>query len=139
MYLLYNEYQNMGGTLDETLFNELEFEAETQVDWYTFNRLQKETTYPERLKQCMYALIKIIYTVQQASMLGDDGSGDGSINAAVASQSNDGVSISYNVISAKDAVDMSKDKIKDTIQKFLQGVVNSLGQKLLYRGLYPGE
>lgn len=139
MYLSYTEYQNMGGTLDETLFNELEFEAETQVDWYTFNRLHKETEYPERLQRCMYALIKIIYTTQQASMLGDDGSGDSDINAAVASQSNDGVSISYNVISAKEAIDLSKDKIEQTIQQYLQGVMNSLGQKLLYRGLYPGE
>lgn len=139
MYLLYSEYVNMGGTLDETLFNELEFEAETQVDWYTFNRLQNEKELPERLKRCMYALINLIYKVQQASLLGDDGSGDSSINAAVASQSNDGVSISYNVVSAKDAVELSKSEIEDTIQKYLQGVMNSLGRKVLYRGLYPGE
>lgn len=139
MYLTYAEYQNMGGTLDEALFNDLEFEAECQVNWYTFNRLKKDDTYPEELKRCMYALIKIIYTVQQASMLGDDGSGDSDINAAVASQSNDGVSISYNVVSARDAVEMSKDKIHNLIEQSLQGVVNSLGHKLLYRGLYPGE
>lgn len=139
MYLTYSEYQNMGGTLDEALFNDLEFEAETQVDWYTFNRLQNEAQFPERLKRCMYALIKLIYKVQQASMLGDDGSGDSEINAAVASQSNDGVSISYNVVSAKDAVDLSKAEIEATIQHYLQGVMNSLGRKVLYRGLYPGE
>ena len=139
MYLLYSEYVNMGGALDETLFNELEFEAETQVDWYTFNRLQNETELPERLKRCMYALINLIYKVQQASLLGDDGSGDSSINAAVASQSNDGVSISYNVVSASEAVELSKQEIEGTIQKYLQGVMNSLGRKVLYRGLYPGE
>lgn len=139
MYLLYSEYQNMGGTLDETLFNEFEFEAETQVDWYTFNRLQNEEEYPERLKRCMYALISMIYRVQQASMLGDDGSGDSNINAAVASQSNDGVSISYNVMSAHDVVESSKQEIESIIQRYLQGVMNSLGRKVLYRGLYPGE
>lgn len=139
MYLSYADYQNMGGTLDETLFNELEFEAEAQVDWYTFNRLHGETEYPERLQRCVYALIKLIYTTQQASLLGDDGSGDSEINAAVASQSNDGVSISYNVISAKEAIDLNKAKIEQTIQQYLQGVMNSLGRKLLYRGMYPGE
>lgn len=139
MYLLYSEYQNMGGTLDETLFNEFEFEAETQVDWYTFNRLRNEEEYPERLKRCMYALISLIYRVQQASMLGDDGSGDSSINAAVASQSNDGVSISYNVMSAHDVVESSKTEIESIIQRYLQGVMNSLGRAVLYRGLYPGE
>ena len=139
MYLLYSEYQNMGGTLDETLFNEFEFEAETQVDWYTFNRLQNEKEFPERLKRCMYALISMIYRVQQASMLGDDGSGDSNINAAVASQSNDGVSISYNVMSAHDVVESSKAEIESIIQRYLQGVMNSLGRIVLYRGLYPGE
>lgn len=139
MYLLYSEYVNMGGTLDETLFNELEFEAEAQVDWYTFNRLQNEKDLPERLKRCMYALINLIYKVQQASLLGDDGSGDSSINAAVASQSNDGVSISYNVVSAQQAVELSEKEIKDIIEQGLQGVMNSLGRKVLYRGLYPGE
>lgn len=139
MYLLYDEYVNMGGTMDETLFNEFELEAETQVDWYTFNRLQNETEFPERLKRCMYALIKLLYKVQQASMLGDDGSGDSDINVAVASQSNDGVSISYNVVSAKDAVELSKTEIQATIEHYLQGVMNSLGRKVLYRGLYPGE
>lgn len=139
MYLLYSEYVNMGGMLDETLFNELEFEAETQVDWYTFNRLQNEQELPERLKRCMYALIGLIYKIQQASLLGDDGSGDSNINAAVASQSNDGVSISYNVVSASEAVQLSKDEIEGIIQRYLQGVMNSLGRKVLYRGLYPGE
>ena len=139
MYLLYSEYVNMGGMLDETLFNELEFEAETQIDWYTFNRLQNEVELPERVKKCMYALINFIYKVQQASLLGDDGSGDSSINAAVASQSNEGVSISYNVLSASQIVESSKAEIKDMIDKYLQGVMNSLGRKVLYRGLYPGE
>lgn len=129
----------MGGTLDETLFNNLEFEAECEVNWYTFNRLKNETTYPEELKRCMYVLVDIIYKVQQASQLGDDGSGDNNINAAVASQSNDGVSVSYNVSSASEVIEQSKGNIELTIQKYLQGVVNSLGRKLLYRGLYPGE
>ena len=139
MYLLYSEYVNMGGTLDEAHFNELEFLAEAKVDWYTFNRLQNETELPDRLKRCMYALINLIYKVQQASMLGDDGSGDSSINAAVASQSNDGVSVSYNVVSAQQAVELSEKEIKDIIEQGLQGVMNSLGRKVLYRGLYPGE
>ena len=31
MYLTYEAYQNMGGTLDETTFNNYEYEAETIV------------------------------------------------------------------------------------------------------------
>ena len=35
MYLTYIEYQNMGGTLAETAFTDIEFEAETIINYYT--------------------------------------------------------------------------------------------------------
>ena len=33
----------------------------------------------------------------------------------------------------------AKNEINDSINRYLAGVVNSAGRKLLYRGLYPGE
>ena len=60
MYLTYEEYVEMGGTLDEATFNEYEFEARGLVDWYTFDRLKKETELSPEVKQCMYMLIKYI-------------------------------------------------------------------------------
>lgn len=141
MYLNYTEYQEMGGTLDETTFNEFEFDAETKVNWYTFNRLKKETEYPPELKRCMYKLIKLLYDASQAMALTGEGSSEseGVIQAGIASQSNDGVSISYNTLSAKDMLDTVNDQIGKAIEQYLQGVVTSLGKKLLYRGLYPDE
>lgn len=140
MYLTFTEYQNMGGTLDETAFSDFEMEAEAIIDWYTFNRLQNDTTYPEKLKQCMYRLIRLAQQRQDALSLGESTSGDSSEGgASIASRSNDGVSISYNVMSAKDVFDTLKDDIKSTVQMYLNGVVNELGRKVLYRGLYPGE
>ena len=62
MYLTYAEYQTMGGTLDETTFNDLEFEAEATVNWYTFNRLKNDTTFPEELKRLMKYLIGLAYS-----------------------------------------------------------------------------
>lgn len=138
MYLTYEEYQNMGGTLDETAFNNFEFEARTQVDWYTFCRLQKETDLPEAVKRCVYSLIKLLQDKQQAMLVGGT-SADGQTQAGIASQSNDGVSVSFNTLSARDLVEMSKTAIEDTVQRYLQGVKNSLGQKVLYRGVYPNE
>ena len=138
MYLTYEEYQNMGGTLDETAFNDFEFEAESSIDWYTFSRLQKMTTYPEKVKRCMYSLIKM--TSQKANLLGTaPESEEGTINGTIASQSNDGVSVSYNVLSASEAYKLASDEIGNTIKKYLDGVTDELGRKLLYRGLYPGE
>ena len=42
MYLAYPEYEEYGGTLDEATFRDLEFDAETEINWYTFNRLKKD-------------------------------------------------------------------------------------------------
>ena len=139
MYLTYTEYQNMGGTLDETTFNDFEFEAAAQVDWYTFNRLKKETEYPEALKRCMYKLIFYIQQAQQAQSIPTESGTDSVIQVGIQSQSNDGVSVSYNTLSAKDIVDSAQKAIESCIEKYLQGVMNSLGQLLLYRGLYPNE
>lgn len=138
MYLTYEEYQNMGGTLDESAFNDFEFEAETQVDWYTFNRLHNETTYPQRLPRLMYTLIKM--AALKANLLGQgEAEEGGTIKGTIASQSNDGVSVSYNTLSAADAFKLCNDETGNIIKQYLQGAVNSLGRKLLYRGLYPGE
>ena len=138
MYLTYAEYQNMGGTLDESAFNDLEFQAECEVDWYTFNRLQTEEEFPTALKRCMYSLIKLINEQQQAYIVNPVDS-SGNIQAGIASQSNDGVSTSFNTLSAQSAAELIKAKIEDTIKKQLASVTNSLGRKVLYRGLYPGE
>ena len=140
MYLTYEEYTDeYGGTLDETTFNDLEFEAESYVDWYTFNRLQNEPEIPERVKKCMNHIIKLLQA--QMGLMDNSSSADaqGSITGTIASQSNDGVSISYNVLSAKDAIELAKSDVDKGIKRYLQGVTNSLGRKLLYRGIYPDE
>lgn len=139
MYLTYAQYQAYGGTLDETTFNDFEFEARTQVDWYTFNRLQKDTEFPEAVTRCMYKLIQLIQRGAEAGQISSDIDENSPIQAAISSQSNDGVSVSYNLLSAKDVVASLQDDIKVTVEHYLSGVMNSLGQKVLYRGLYPNE
>lgn len=137
MYLTYVEYQSMGGTLDETTFNDLEFEAEALVNWYTFNRLKKDTTFPDELKRLMKYLIGLAYS--KSGIINASGSGAVDTQKTIASQSNDGVSISYNILSAKDLMDSVKSESQDAIDKYLQGVMNEAGRLLLYRGVYPDE
>lgn len=152
MYLTYADYTSMGGTIDETTFNDFEFEAECIVNWFTFNRLKTETTYPEELARCMYALIKLAKLKADAMILGSQTISTTSAgvtttvvtNATIASQSNDGVSVSYNSVSASDVFNHLKPferggEIESTVQMYLNGVKNSLGKKLLYRGIYPDE
>lgn len=138
MYLSYAEYQAMGGTKDETTFTNMEFEARAIIDWYTFGRLKKETQQCEEVKRCMYYLITRLSELADAKdaalRLGADAG-----SKSVASQSNDGVSISYNTISY---AELAKDLLESeglAVKRFLQGVVNELGHRVLYRGIYPDE
>lgn len=145
MYLTYTQYQDMGGTLDEAAFNDFEFEAEMLINWYTFNRLKKpewtSVLDTDELKKCVYKLIKLAQERQAALTTGEATSGESTegAGASIASRSNDGVSISYNVISAKDVFDTLKTEMESTVRLYLSCVVNELGRKVLYRGLYPGE
>lgn len=140
MYLTYDEYNTLGGqALEETAFNQLEFEARTQIDWWTFGRLKNQSTYPEAVKRCMVKLIELL-DKQQKVMLIDAVDEDGNVVAGLmAHQSNDGVSATYNVITGNMAVRAIQTQLKSAIQMYLQDVRDSLGRKVLYRGLYPGE
>lgn len=138
MYLTYEEYVAMGGTLDATSYGNFEFEAESIINWYTFNRLKNDTEIPEAVKRLMKYLIDAAQ--KKADLLNVSGAeGVATSSAAIASQSNDGVSISYNVLSASELMNVLKDQESGTIQRYLQDVTNEAGRKLLYRGLYPNE
>ena len=140
MYLTFSEYQAYGGTLDETTFNNFEFEAEALVNWYTFNRLKGDSTFPTELKRLMYYLINL--AVMKSNLFGESGGVESSTpnsGRTIASQSNDGVSISYNVLNAHDLMTSIKSESEEAIQRVLQGVMNEAGHKLLYRGVYPDE
>lgn len=140
MYLTYDEYTQMGGnTLDEAAFENLEFEARSQIDYWTFNRLINEETLPEAVKRCMFKLITLLNAKQLALTVGMP-EADGTIKRGnVMSESNDGVSVSYGVLSANEVVQSTEDDIETTIRQYLGTVKNSLGQKVLYRGIYPNE
>lgn len=139
-YLSYEKYAEMGGTLDEAAFNDLEYEARMYIDWITFERLKKETTIPEAVLECEYHLIKLIQLRLAAMNIGVGNDSQASqFGLGIASQSNDGVSISYNTLSAKDVVENSQKELNTMANRYLQGVRDSLGHRLLYRGLYPDE
>lgn len=154
MYLTYEAYQSMGGTLDETAFNDFEYEAETIVNWYTFNRLKTETEYPEELARCMYRLITLAKLQADALLMGKqttityDEEGNKTtteVETYIKSQSNDGVSVSYNAIDANELFGMLSSNgkgnvLETTVFRYLNGVRRlSDGKKLTYRGLYPDE
>lgn len=139
MYLTYEEYLAMGGTLDEPTFNFYRYDVECFIDWYTFDRLHGESEIPDRVKQCVFYLIRLAQTKNNLVMPNADGNTSGSINAQMESQSNDGVTITYSTLHGDMLYINSKKEMEEAVKRYLNGVVNSLGRKLLYRGLYPGE
>lgn len=146
MYLTYEEYQAYGGTLDETSFQDLEFDAESTINWYTFNRLFKDEwkdaiNTPE-FKRCVYQLIRIKQLENELIM---GGIGEGGIGwtkePGIVKESNDGVTTEYNVLSSGELLAYANGTRpkKDIIDRYLGSIVNDLGRRLLYRGIYPGE
>lgn len=127
-YLTYEEYRALGGTLDLTSFNLLEFEARRQIDIRTFDRLKNVEKIPQEVKLCIFNMINSIN-----SYLGSKN--NISTNANVKSESIDGYSVQY--ISSSDIEEVIKSKnsdIKDMINSYLLGVIVD-GEHLLYCGI----
>lgn len=136
MYLSYDEYTKMGGTLDTAAFTLLSIEAESLIDYLTFNRLVNDTVIPDMVKQTVFALIELADKKRQALVLGkSDSSGSGNIT----SQSNDGVSVTYSAMSASTLFTTCANEMQSTARQYLSGVKNQRGRLVLYRGLYPDE
>ena len=136
MYLTYDEYVSIGGTLDEATFIKLEFQAEAHINYATFNRLKGDKEIPLEVMRLTFYLIDLMEKKSAAFSLGKDSS---HTNAAITSQSNDGVSISYSGMNPSDLIKLCEKDLADAIRTYLEGVTNMAGRKLLYRGLYPGE
>ena len=116
-YLTYDEYKALGGLLDQTPFNLLEFEARKEIDKYTFNRLVNLETQKQEVKLCIYNLINQI-SYNQANLNG------------IASESIDGYSISY---TSQNTSEISQ-KTRNIIETYLINCKLSDGTPYLYRG-----
>lgn len=148
MYLSFDDYILYGGTLDKTAFNDLEMDAEATINWYTFNRLKrpewKTVLDSEELKRCTYQLIRLKQMENEllaANLGGVSVGGTVETKPGIKQETNDGVSTTYNVLSAADLLEYlnGNKNDRDLVDKYLGCVVNELGRKLLYRGVYMGE
>ena len=126
-YLKYNEYLELGGSVAETPFNILEFEARRKIDERTFGRLKGIENIPVEVKMCVYALINTLnsYSMDSTS----------SRNKNIASESTDGYSVSYASGSqVKEIVESKSVELNDIIMTYLLGVVVN-NQHILYIGV----
>ena len=108
-YLTYNEYRALGGTIDLTPFNLLEFEARKEIDKKTLGRLINLKEQTQETKMCVFQLINLYVSI------------------------NNGVEISGNVIN------YNKDKISEMtseiIRKYLINSTLEDGTPYLYCGI----
>ena len=125
-YLTYNEYKALGGNLNQTPFNLLEFEARRKIDERTFGRLKNIASVPEEVKMCMLALVNSI------NSYGSSTSGN---NKNIASESTDGYSVSYVTGGTIQEMIQSKSvELNEIINTYLMGVVIN-GEHILYIGV----
>lgn len=121
-YLEFNEYRGLGGTLDLTPFNLLEFEARRKIDLRTQNRLRGIEEIPQEVKLCIF---KMIDTVLKSY--------DEEINRGKSSESVGSYSVSYNN-DMKEIIKSKNAELDDLILSELYGVIVN-GQHILYLGV----
>lgn len=127
-YLTYAEYRELGGTLGQTPFNLLEFEARKQIDIKTFNRLKESEEIPQEVKLCEYNLINSINKFITAT-------NSAIINGNIKSENIDGYSVSYTSSSEISNIVKSKnDEIEDIIRTYLSYLVVN-GEHIMYCGV----
>lgn len=125
-YLSYEEYLDLGGTLEDTPFSLFEYKAEMEINKNTFNRLVNLSEIPKEVKLCVYELIDLISIYSKST-----------VHTGVSSESTDGYSITYSTDNYE-ASKTYKQKIKDTIKTYLSEVKLTTGNKevpVLYRGV----
>lgn len=126
-YLTYDEYIDLGGTLEEAPFNLLEFEARKKIDKKTQNRLINCDNIPNEVKICEYRMIENMSTRDKTlESIG---------NGAIASESTDGYSVSY--ITGEKSIEIIENKAKELdkiINDSLYGVIIN-GEHILYLGV----
>lgn len=116
-YLTYQDYKALGGTLDLTPFNLLEFEARKEVDDCTYGRLKKLDTQIEDVKLCIMALMNKIQKYNE-------------IDIGKSSESVGSYSVTYNKPVNKE----EKQERRGIINSYLSECKLEDGTPYLYRG-----
>ena len=127
-YLTYEEYKALGGTLDLTPFNLLEFESRRRIDIRTQNRLVNANSedIPQSVKLCDMSLINMVkkYAEQENNQ-----------NGNVASENTEGYSVTYITLDKiKEIMESKKEEVSDILETYLVGVIFN-GEHIAYLGV----
>ena len=121
-YLTYQEYQLLGGTLEEMPFKLLEFNARKKIDERTFGRLVDKGQEYKEVKLCVYNMITTLNSYSSYDTQ----------NKAISSESTDGYSISYGT-PQKSITEAKNSELEDVIDTYLSNLIVD-DVRVLYRG-----
>ena len=121
-YLTYDEYQSLGGNLDQTPFNLLEYNARKKIDERTFGRLIDKGQEYQEVKLCVYNMITTLNSYSSYDTQ----------NKAISSESSDGYSISYGT-PQKSTTEAKNSELEDVINTYLSNLIVD-DVPVLYRG-----
>ena len=121
-YLTYQEYQALGGTLEEMPFNLLEFNARKEIDRRTFGRLIGKGQDYQEVKLCVYNLIGTLNSYSSYETQ----------NKAISSENTDGYSVSYGTPN-KSYSEAKNSEIASIIDDYLANLIID-NVPVLYRG-----
>lgn len=124
-YLTYNEYKALGGNLDITPFNLLEYEARRIIDSRTLQRLKGIEIIPQEVKMCMFSLINTINSY----------SNQGQNSKNISSESVGSYSVSYITgTQIQETINSKNAELTDIVLTYLTGVIIN-GEHLVYLGV----
>lgn len=124
-YLTYNEYKALGGSLDITPFNLLEFEARRIIDSRTLQRLKGIEQVPQEVKMCMLSLVDTINSYANKSQTSKN----------ISSESVGSYSVSYITgTQIQETINSKNAELTDMVVTYLTGVIVN-GEHIIYCGV----
>lgn len=123
-YLTFEEYKDLGGTLNETPFNVLEMEAQLNVDNYTFGRLKNLEEQKPEVKLCINSLMTKLQGYAKSN----------NRDTTISSENTDGYSVTYAGITSE-LTKAQKKEVKNIIETFLGECKLDNGTPYLYLGV----
>lgn len=125
-YLSYEEYIDLGGTLEQVPFNELEYECRRIIDSRTQNRLKNADIIPEEVKKLENRMIQVLegYYVSLSKT-----------QSGIQSENTDGYSVTYiSSVQIGQLVESKLEILQDLVSTYLFGVIVN-NEHILYCGV----
>ena len=124
-YLTYDEYKSLGGNLNQTPFNLLEYEARRIIDSRTLQRLKGIEQVPQEVKMCMFSLINTI----------NNYANQGQTSKNISSEIVGSYSVSYITgTQIQETINSKNAELTDIVLTYLTGVIVN-GQHVVYLGV----